>query len=225
MAVPGSIAAAEAAAAADEVEEEFQLQLSDSDDDAEAQVDPSQFDERGFGFIMRGGKTTLYQVKSNCGAMHLCSKTGAFLSLELRCETCGYATHFSCQKMFHPTLPFLKKNRICLACVDELGLKEASFVSGRRARAVDPNSNMEDLKAVLDNEAWKVPLELITQAKFNKLRQEDEDSVHSVVVESSSSSSDDMETESEEEIGKFVIGYSKSKHLANPHPCALFRIC
>jgi hypothetical protein len=213
-----ALAAAADAAAAAAVEEEL-LQQQENDEKSEViDAETPNFDSRGFARFKASDKWVLAQVKTHCCANEHCSVEGVPLSQHLRCECCGYACHRSCQKNLVPTFTELKSNRICIGCVKALALLPASIRSGTRCKDVD--SNDAKLTQFIQLKLRQMPLELMSQTKFNKLHQEYDDGLmdeDATETEDEDDDDDDFEEDRDDEMdedeGESMIGCSETNHF------------
>jgi hypothetical protein len=215
-----ALAAAADAAAAAAVEEEMMRQQKrnvdvDVDEDAWFDVTKTSFDERGFARISHNG-LRLVQVKQCCCAIDDCVMQGSPVSASIRCETCGFSSHHSCQKNLSPKIPWLKMNRICNGCVKAIGLLPTTIFPRSRSSTVD--SNDADLMLFLKLNFRELDLEFVSKKQFNKYHQDYQDGLYDTMEEEEIDEEEideeeksDEETETEEE-GK-ILGYSVSDIL------------
>jgi hypothetical protein len=180
------------------------------------------YDPRGFARV--NGKK-LVQVKGRCSALDLCEMTSNPISLNIRCESCGYCCHISCQLKLRPSLSWLKSNRVCKGCIRDLGLT----VLGRKEVLTDDN----DLQAYLELNHRSFPLTLVSQQEFEIRSTAHEDGLDSDIEDSEKeqNSNDDQQEKEDSEMditkqaGTSILGYSGFKYLVIFFNIFFFRFC
>jgi hypothetical protein len=156
------LAQACAEAAADKMDEAMDIQKAlDNElvkEDEKYELPEIYFDEDGMSAHING---KFIQIKCCC-SKHLCNMKEIPINVHLRCDSCGFCCHRSCQVKLNPPIDGLRFNQICEACAQKFGL----HVTNRK----EVLSLDNDFLNLVSLNLRDMPVEIVSQKTLDDLK-------------------------------------------------------